>query len=408
VPTTGNPLSSVLSTPPAALGSGNVDKVLHAVRTHLGMDVAFVSEFRSQDRVFRHVDAKDRTPIQVGDTALLENGYCQRVIDGRLPELMSDTAEVPGALALPDTRAIPIGAHLSVPIRLGDGRLYGTFCCFSFARDATLSQRDLQMMKAFAELLALQIDQDLDLTRTHDEKVLRITGAIADQQPSIVYQPIHNLETDRVAGLECLSRFQHVLARTPDVWFSEAKEVGLGIELELHAIRLALMGLSALPNDVYLAINSSPETISSGALRDALHDIDFDRVVIEITEHDQIADYTSLLSQLKLLRAQGARVAIDDAGAGYSSMKHILNIEPDLIKLDISLTRDIDRDPKRRALASALIAFAHETGSVIVAEGVETEAELKALQALGVHRAQGYFLARPLPLTAAAAACARN
>jgi predicted signal transduction protein with EAL and GGDEF domain len=99
------------------------------------------------------------------------------------------------------------------------------------------------------------------------------------------------------------------------------------------------------------------------------------------------------------LRALGVRIAIDDAGAGYASMRHILSIEPDLIKLDMSLTRGIDQDRKRRALASALIAFAHETRIDIVAEGVETAAELDTLRELGVRKVQGYFLARPGPPT---------
>jgi EAL domain-containing protein (putative c-di-GMP-specific phosphodiesterase class I) len=122
------------------------------------------------------------------------------------------------------------------------------------------------------------------------------------------------------------------------------------------------------------------------------------RVVLEVTEHDYIQDYPALLEALAPLRTLGLRVAIDDAGAGYASLRHVLHIQPELIKLDISLTRNIDTDPKRRALASALIAFARETQARIVAEGVETEAELRMLKRLGAGCAQGYFLARPMPL----------
>jgi EAL domain-containing protein (putative c-di-GMP-specific phosphodiesterase class I) len=97
-------------------------------------------------------------------------------------------------------------------------------------------------------------------------------------------------------------------------------------------------------------------------------------------------------------RRRGARLAIDDAGANYASMRHILNLKADIIKLDISLTRDIDSDSNRRALAKGLIAFAREVASQITAEGVETESELATLRAIGVDKAQGYFLAKPRTL----------
>lgn len=401
-----SPLSDVLADPPApSIGTGSVDKVLHAVRTHLGMDVAFVSQFRTTDRVFRHVDARDRSPIHPGDVAPLESGYCQRVVDGRLPQLIPDAHALPACVALPETAAIPIGSHLSVPIRLADGRVYGTFCCFSFIADPSLGQRDLQMMKAFADLVADQLDRDLEQARTFDEKKKRITDVIAGDQPSIVYQPIYDLQTNRLVGAESLSRFTSDPPRSPDKWFADAGQVALRTELELRAIEKALANLHALPETLYVAVNASPETASHPAFATLLTHFDPRRVVIEITEHHHIADYTQLLESLAPLRALGLRVAIDDAGAGYASMRHVLNVQPDLIKLDMSLTQNIDRDSKRRALASALIAFARETDATIVAEGVETVAELETLKALGATRAQGYLLGRPMPLNSLVPVC---
>src|SRR5262245_1872970 len=108
------PLAHLIDeSPQPTIGTAAVDKVVHAIRDHLDMDVAFVSEFRQTDRVFRHVDARDRTPIKPGDAAPLDQGYCQRVVDGRLPQLIPDTARVAAAMALPETAAIPIGSHLS-------------------------------------------------------------------------------------------------------------------------------------------------------------------------------------------------------------------------------------------------------------------------------------------------------
>lgn len=171
----------------------------------------------------------------------------------------------------------------------------------------------------------------------------------------------------------------------------------------MTAIRKALAALPDFPGDCYLTINSSPDTILSNAFTEALDGIAGERVVLEVTEHAQVANYEALLRALALLRARGFRLAVDDAGAGYSSLRHILDLRPDFIKLDMSLTRDIDTDPARRALASALIHFAHKTGSKIVAEGVETEGEFLQLKALGVEKVQGYLLGRPTPLAEAAA-----
>lgn len=382
-----------------SIGTEAVDKVLREIRNHLGMDVAFVAEFRKTDRIFRHVDARGRTPVQAGDAAPLEQGYCQRVVDGRLPELIPDAQQVAEAMKLPETREIPIGSHVSVPIRLSDGRIFGTLCCFSFAADPTLGERDLKMMHVFAAVLAGQIDSDLVQQRKFAESVDRISDALAAGQPTIVYQPIYELGAARLAGLECLARFHSEPRRPPNEWFEEAGSVDMGVELELAAIRRALLALPRLPEDIYLAINCSPRTILNDGLRDILQGVEARRIVLEVTEHDYIEDYPSLLCVLAPLRALGLRVAIDDAGAGYASMRHVLNIQPELIKLDVSLTRNIDTDAKRRALASALIAFARETGARIVAEGVECEAELQTLKALGASNAQGYFLARPMSLT---------
>jgi len=105
-----------------------------------------------------------------------------------------------------------------------------------------------------------------------------------------------------------------------------------------------------------------------------------------------------LLGALQPLRKNGMRLAVDDAGAGYSGLQHILQIRPDLIKLDMTLTRHINLDPARKALASALVAFARDTGSGIIAEGVETASELETLRGLGIEKAQGYFLGRPTPI----------
>ena len=144
-------------------------------------------------------------------------------------------------------------------------------------------------------------------------------------------------------------------------------------------------------------MNASPKTILSGELANTLIGMPAERIVLEITEHAHVDDYEGLLRALEPLRSRGVRLAVDDAGAGFSSLQHILQLRPDVIKLDMALTRHIHLDPARRALASALVAFARNTNSRIVAEGVETALELEALRAIGIEKAQGYFLGRPMP-----------
>ncbi|HEV8420861.1 MAG TPA: EAL domain-containing protein, partial [Actinomycetota bacterium] len=122
------------------------------------------------------------------------------------------------------------------------------------------------------------------------------------------------------------------------------------------------------------------------------------RIVVEITEHAQVADYAELLEALGDFRSRGGRLAIDDAGAGFASLRHVLVLLPDVIKLDISLTQGIDRDRNRRALASAMISFAAEIGATIIAEGIETRDELDSLRSLGVRYGQGFYIGRPRQL----------
>lgn len=136
----------------------------------------------------------------------------------------------------------------------------------------------------------------------------------------------------------------------------------------------------------------------SDAFQQLLARADGERLVVELTEQAEIRDYAALNHAISKVRASGANLAVDDTGAGVSSLAHILRLGPEWIKLDRALTTGVDRDPVRRALASSLVSFARETGSLIVAEGIETDSELKVLGALGIRYGQGFYLQRPSPL----------
>jgi EAL domain-containing protein (putative c-di-GMP-specific phosphodiesterase class I) len=158
-----------------------------------------------------------------------------------------------------------------------------------------------------------------------------------------------------------------------------------------------------VPDGAFVSLNVSAEALASSEVIDLLGEAPAGRIVLELTEHAPVDDYPALGAALDRLRASGVRLAIDDTGSGWSSFRHVLALVPNVIKLDIALTRDIDRDPVRRALAASLVTFADEVGAVIVAEGVETEAEIATLRRLGVAYGQGYCLGRPAPLPVSAA-----
>ncbi|HEX5938501.1 MAG TPA: EAL domain-containing protein [Actinomycetota bacterium] len=213
----------------------------------------------------------------------------------------------------------------------------------------------------------------------------------------IVYQPVVDLETRTRIGVEALARFGSIPVRSPDRWFSDAIACELGLQLELRTLLEALRGLPKIHDGAFLAVNASHRAAVSPGFVERLAGIE-DRLVLEITEHEAIDDYGALAEGLAPLRERGLRVAVDDVGAGYASLRHALQLAPDMVKMDISLTRGIDRDTGRRALAAALISFAEDTDMTILAEGIETVGELEALRHLGVRYGQGFHLGRPAPL----------
>ncbi|MGO9558722.1 MAG: EAL domain-containing protein [Acidimicrobiales bacterium] len=236
--------------------------------------------------------------------------------------------------------------------------------------------------------------------RERDATVTALRRVIDERDIDIVFQPIVDIESGVVVGTEALSRFAMQPPCRPHHWFNLAAKLGLGVELEIAALDGALRHLGSLPQGVFLSVNLSPATLVSDSLMSLIDQYPADRLVLELTEHNRIDDYGEVEPRINALRSQGARLAVDDAGAGWSSMQHIVRIRPEMIKLDIDLTRGIDANPTCRALAAALVAFAAEIGSTVVAEGIETKEELGTLRDLGVALGQGYLLGRPqhLPL----------
>jgi EAL domain-containing protein (putative c-di-GMP-specific phosphodiesterase class I) len=234
-------------------------------------------------------------------------------------------------------------------------------------------------------------ERALAAARTRVQDVLT-TGAL-----DVALQPIVDLNTGALAGVEALARFRD--GRGPDRWFRDAADVGLALEFDRLAFRSALALFPLIPADVYLSINATPELVLSGALQAELLDpavqLPLDRLVIEVTEHARVTSYSELQAVLTPLRERGVRVAVDDTGAGYASLSHVLQLRPSIIKIDRSLVADIADDRARRSLVTSLVLLALDLGASVTGEGIETASELDTLKVLGVDTGQGYLLARP-------------
>lgn len=221
---------------------------------------------------------------------------------------------------------------------------------------------------------------------------------IDESQFHPVFQPVLDLISGDVVGYEALTRFDDGVR--PDLRFATAFEVGLGSELESVCAALALGEAQALPPDAWLSVNFSPSTVIDGTAAATIASTSR-QIVIEITEHIEIESYSAV--RRAIAACAPARLAVDDAGAGFASLRHILELEPDVVKLDIALVSGIDHDPARQALVAGLCHFASRIGAMLIAEGVEEPGELEVLRDLGVGHVQGYLIGRPARVDAFAA-----
>jgi EAL domain-containing protein (putative c-di-GMP-specific phosphodiesterase class I)/FixJ family two-component response regulator len=250
-----------------------------------------------------------------------------------------------------------------------------------------------------AERLAEHQARDADRVPKRAEISLeRIQEAIRGDVLDTVFQPIVDLAEGRIRGLEALARFLTRPRRSPETWFAEASNHGLLTRLELAAASRALGHLDLVPDGVYVSVNVSPQTLCAPGLVQVLREVPAHRVVLELTERAPIVDYPEAAECIATLRALGPRLAVDDVGRGFSGLGHVVELAPDLLKLDRSLVCGVDSDAAKSALIARLTSFADEIGTEVVAEGIETESELETLRALGVPSGQGFLLGRPGPI----------
>lgn len=246
--------------------------------------------------------------------------------------------------------------------------------------------------------LAAHLEQSRAADAERGRLVERVRNVIDESLLFPAFQPLVELDGERVVAYEALCRFPAHFGTPPARWFADSAKVGLRAELELAAATAALESYKAHGGSEYLAVNASPDVVAPVA---ELGSWLGSRLIVEVTEHAAIKDYEAVAEGLSRYRSAGVRLAVDDAGAGFASFRHVLELEPDYIKLDASLVRGIDTDRSRRALARGLIGFAKELGIATVAEGVESPAELETLRALGVDLVQGWLTGAPGPLPTA-------
>lgn len=253
----------------------------------------------------------------------------------------------------------------------------------------------------FADLAGVLIGRDLAEREELGRSREHIASIISRRAFQSVFQPIVDLALDAVVGFEGLTRFTD--GSDPETTFAEASAVDLGKELEMVTLQASLVAAADLPPSAWLNVNASPDLILAGKpLRTLLHGYRR-HLVLEVTEHTAIADYPAFRAAMAAL-GPNVEFAVDDAGAGFSSLRHILELRPAFVKLDRWLISGIETDDARQAMIAGLRHFARSTGCRLIAEGIETDREFAALRSLNIHMGQGYLLGRPAEISAISAA----
>jgi EAL domain-containing protein (putative c-di-GMP-specific phosphodiesterase class I) len=281
------------------------------------------------------------------------------------------------------------------PVYSGDQVVGVLLIGVSNSAGATFYDRPAKLMAAaidYASILSAVAGGALADRREAGAERARLAQDLRARAFHSVFQPIIDLEDHHIVGYEALTRFSD--GTPPDVRFADATRLGLGEDFELAAVEAALAEAKRLPDGAFVSLNVSPQVALEATARLRNHVSGTDRqIVLELTEHVPITDYLPLRDAIANLG--NVQIAVDDAGAGYASMRHILELRPAFAKLDVSLVRGIDGDDLRQAMAAGIQYYALRTGCRLVAEGVETEQEANALRDLGVDLAQGYLFGRP-------------
>jgi EAL domain-containing protein (putative c-di-GMP-specific phosphodiesterase class I) len=386
-----------------------VRKVLALARDSLSMEVGYFGTFDATSQTYQVVDGASRDgrrlgPLE-GNSLVLDQTLCWQVVSGRMGNAVPDAAAERVTRDLRPVTDENVRAYLGVPVH-ADGDMLGFLCLLSSTPRPDLGATEVALLRIFAEVVALQL-ADAASGRDEGDDLEALQGFLAPASPDlvVVYQPVAQIAARlldhhalRVRSVEALSRFPSARGEPVEHWFDLAWRHGRGVDLELAAIQRAFDALPLLPDPIRLAVNVSPETLASSRLRDAIPLAEAHRITVELTEHMLLDDYSALRPALERVRETGVSLAIDDLGTGSSNLQHVIELAPDVLKIDLSITDGVESDPRRRALVSALVGFARDTGMRLVTEGVERLATARELDRLGVEYGQGWWLSRAVDL----------
>ena len=382
-----------------------VRKVLSLARQNLDMDVGYFGTFADGAETYQVVDrgpdAADVGPTEGGETPV-EQTLCWQVVTGRMGPTVADTTCSSTTRDLRPVTQESVGSYVGVPVHEGQ-ELLGMLCLVSRRPRPELGPHEVDKMRLFAQVVALELGdrtrQDPSESR-HLEALHRLLVP-GSELLTVVFQPVASIASRLrdgsldVSSVEALSRISGDPAWTVEDWFDLAWRHGLGPDLEMAAIDRAFAALPDLPEPVRLAVNASPDTITSERFRASIPAAEAHRITLELTEH-VLEDDGSLRPGLDLVRATGVALAIDDLGTGSSNLQRVIELAPEVIKVDLSITDGVEWDPLRRALVSALVGFARDVGIKLVTEGVERTATAYELDRLGVGLGQGWWLSRAI------------
>jgi EAL domain-containing protein (putative c-di-GMP-specific phosphodiesterase class I) len=379
--------------PEAESGRAGLRRAVEFAHRELGLDVAYVAELTNGEQRYRAVAGDARGfNITLDAAGAAADTYCRRLAARAIPALIRDARTDARVADLLVTRDVPIRAYVGVPLRLSDGTLYGTLCCLGHQPNEAIGERHVELLSVLG---ALMVD-DLDELRRQEDLRGQLVGLIEGEAVDVAYQPIFDVLGHRCLGIEALARFPEPFAR-PDLTVAAAEKMGLGLALERLVVSRAWDLLARLGPDQFLAVNVSPGALLEFArTANRRPDVSMINLVVEVTEHSAVENYSALRSELSPLRRRGLRIAVDDAGAGYASLRHILELRPDFIKLDRWLIHGLADDCAKRVAVGAFVALARELGSSVVGEGVERSVDLAAARELGLDAVQGYLLGRPM------------
>jgi EAL domain-containing protein (putative c-di-GMP-specific phosphodiesterase class I) len=391
-------VASVFPRPrPGSDDGTELQRLLRLARMHLSMEIALVAELRGDDYVFRTISG-DAESMNLGtDEAVpLASSFAVRILAGTLPAVIPEARRHPVTRELRVTGEFGIGSYVGVPLNGSDGTPVGMLCCLSRSPNPELNGQSARFLSLIAELVTDHLESPATRASSAVQgEADRVQSVLDLGFIRMVFQAVVRLEDGHSVAYEALARFDDPVFPTPAHAFAAAARAGIGVELELLAVEQALACLPEVPTEAWLGVNLSAEALVVPAVQETLLRHSHQQIGVEITEHTEVHDYDLLIAATDRLRVAGIQIGVDDAGAGYASFRHILKLRPSVIKLDLEIVRDVDTDPVRQALTRSLVTFSDEVGAALVAEGIETPAELAMLQSLGVGFGQGYLFARP-------------